>query len=257
MTAVDPYATMFAMAECSIASPVGLGTVIHSFIAASVMAQSQVPMVECDECPVPVTTETCCIALKIACYSHSANHVITPGEERYLFDVTVCENCCKWEPDECPGNDIIPDPRKCDGYLSLSFTETWGGEICNRVTGSDWEAFLAQQMGIRVTNPTFEGYQCKVEAPKCQTWARTGYILYEEGRTIEVDHYWQLNGKWVNDWSVGSCWLFPCPLAGNPWIVPWTACGQCHSLVTGNMYLDHGCGAAGEIPCPERGPCEE
>jgi hypothetical protein len=206
---------------------------------------------------VPVDSDECCEALPIRCERSNYPPVITPGEIKLDTTVASCTNCCKYEPDTCPGNDGNPPEIVCDA-ASPSFFEHASISLDPRVVShqSELTVAIAQWLGVLQGDRWITGTPCNISAPKCKAFARVTWVKYEADRKITVQLAWRLHGKWG---TVGpppyTCLLYPCPLAGKQWIAGPGACGGGECTGVAVVWLDQGCEEPSEIECPPREPC--
>ena len=115
-----------------------------------------VPWGQCyDYCPHPHDIDPCCSPswMSSTCTrTDSAPIIIWPGVLTYVpskdFEL-VCANCCKWKPTDCPGNDINPNPRTCEGTTGITFTESITKTIGGSITVSMKAVELALEGGIK------------------------------------------------------------------------------------------------------------
>jgi hypothetical protein len=152
-------------------------------------------MGECEACPVPVSSEYCCTAVAIWCFRADLPGVVSPGIADTLVEVAVCPNCCKYEPDECPGNDENPDPRVCPTFTP-TYCQTLSITLDPRIIDTS-SAGYSLRSALGYQPPTCRGgSSCAFQSPKCEVWARTSWTAVEYGRSVTVTHHWELAGKY-------------------------------------------------------------
>jgi hypothetical protein len=179
--------------------------------------------------------------------------VINPGiltfipSEDFVFE---CPNCCKFYPNECPGNDINPQKRRCELVPALTFSESISLNVSGSITISIYavEAKLEAGIGVVRGSEISVSLTCPIDAPKCKNVACKPRISYLRDRLVRVDHEWTMSGTWMS-------WGCPCPIAGNPWVV--SNCRRDSSWASGNKLVAATCGNLFEMECPPRTPCPE
>jgi hypothetical protein len=165
-----------------------------------------------------------------------------------------CPNCCKFEPDECPGNSFLPNPRECEISPSISYTESIDLSISSSVTIGikPVEVKLESAVGVQKGAEVHVELRCPLLTPKCMSNACKPRIEVRENRKAHVDHTWQAVGRWITDPDCST----PCPIAGNKWIIGPGACLTATSYAVGDGILLADCGQIYQVPCPPRIPCE-
>ncbi len=226
-----------------------------------VFGQFAVPWGECDsQCPYsvwPQDVDPCCSPslLTATCTrTDSPPIVVVPGVYTKYPPPNgieiVCENCCKFKPNDCPGNDINPDPRQCSGTTGISFTESISKNVSGAITFAKGAVELSLEAGIGVTSGSEVTLTitCPLSTPKCKSSASFSYIRYLKGRKVKINHTWSASGAWISYYCT-------CPIAGNTWNVPASACNSATSTAIGDVIVGLVCGSPFEKPCPEQSPC--
>lgn len=234
-----------------------LGAAAIMSLSGDALGQVTVPWTQCyARCSHPRDVDPCCSPswITATCTRFDSKPVVVfPGTPVAIpsddFEF-ICENCCKFEPDECPGNDINPPMRECVLNPSLTFTESISLSVSGSITVSIRAVELALEGGVGVTRgrEASVSLTCPLSAPKCKSVACKPRINYLANRSVRVDHTWTAKGAWINY----GC---TCPIAGNVWIVPTTACSVDSSTAVGDKLVSAVCGSPYAKECPERAPC--
>lgn len=241
-----------------------IGWCTHSAFAQNFEDGVRVPLWQCyRRCPqFHDDDEGCCTPnwINAECRRiDSAPVVIFPGVTTVIpgpnFDF-YCENCCKYDPDECPGNDVNPAVRHCELQPAYSFTETISKSISSAITASIEivHAKLEAGVGVSASQARSVTLTCTLDAPKCRAVRSQPRITYRAAQRVRVDHWWIARGTWgtvPQPWCEGH----PCSVAGLIWEIPSQYCGMTQSFATGNVLVSAGCGSPQEYACPPRSPC--
>lgn len=216
----------------------------------------QAPLAECGPCPVPEASHLCCVAAASLCQRADLPGAIVEGTPRLDQAVVGCTNCCKYEPDSCPGNDLVPEMRTCEvacPNVCQSLSVILDPRIINPGSLAAYlDGYFGIVGGMDCENP---GYVCTVTAARCEAWGLVAWTKSVQGRSVAITHYWQLSGKWVT-LDVEPCVSYtPCPYAGNVWVVGHQYCGVGESSAVADMWLESGCEDPVKLECPEREPC--
>lgn len=236
-------------------------TCLQMIAAAGCFAQGvTVPVAQCyDRCPHPHDVHPCCSPswpTATCTRFDSAPVVVYEGDKVYIpsedFEFR-CENCCKFEPDECPGNYANPAVKHCELDVSISYTESITLSVSAGVTVniSAVELSLESGVGVTVGSEITATLHPELDAPKCTAVASQPRITVRANRAVRVDHTWQVQGKWITWPGCGSA----CPNAGTTWIIPATSCDQDSSTAIGNKIMSATDGSPYPVDCPERAPC--
>lgn len=221
-----------------------------------------VPILECyDHCAHPRDIDPCCSPNWSAatCFRFDSPPIVINPGTLTIFPAMgfefICENCCKFKPNECPGNDINPDPRNCAMSPAISWSESISLSVSASISTKVEAVTIALQSAIGVVKgmEASATLTCPLSSPKCKSVACDPSIAYMAGRSVRIDHTWQAVGAWINYGGVGCTGL--CPIAGSPWIVGTGACWQNSSYATGDDLIYAKCGSPREKPCPPRFPC--
>lgn len=220
------------------------------------MAQGTYP-VAISECTcLPPTTDfpACCEALiASATCVRIDDPVITvnPGLKVHLDGPpNDCPNCCKYTPDECPGNDGVPAYVECIPSISFSFTNTFQENIGTHFgVSAVVEASLETAAGVSRSTQITCSVSCPVKTPKCRFYTRTPWLDYAKDRQFSIRSRWKLSGIWTTKPNSGPC---ACTLTA--WNIVGGACGDDISTITASVCVATGCTQPTEKRC-EPTPC--
>lgn len=245
-------------------SVIGIGVSLLALVAEASGQGVTVPIIQCyNNCAHPQDVNTCCSPNWFAatCTRFDSAPVVVFAGTETVFPGSgyehECANCCKYKPNECPGNDIYPEKRDCFITPALTWTESISLSVSASVTigAGAVESKLQAGVGVVLGSEATVSFTCPVSAPKCKSVATQPSISFLAGRSARIDHTWQASGVWINYPGVGCNGV--CPIAGNPWIVGTSGCWQTYSTAIGDDLLTSKCGSLYPKECPDPDPCSE
>ena len=213
-----------------------------------------VSITECTCSPPTTDNPACCEALiaNATCVRIDDPVVtVNPGLKVHLDGPpNDCPNCCKYTPDECPGNDMVPEFVDCTPSLTFSFTNTYMENIGTHFGASAIvETALETAAGVSRSTQVTCSVACPVKTPKCHFYTRTPWLDYAKDRQFSIRSRWKLSGTWTTKPMSGSC---GCTLT--IWNIVGGACGDDTSSITASVCTATGCTQPMEKRC-ETFPC--
>ena len=218
------------------------------------MAQGGVPVTEC-ACPLPTaSTPPCCEALLANAKCTRIDGpvvVVNPGIRIHLDGPpNECSNCCKFIPDDCPGNDLVPKFRECVPSIAFTFVSTVEEIISTRIGAvSIVEGALESAAGLGSSSQLSCSVGCPVTVPKCKKLTTTPWLDYSKDRMFSITSNWTLAGFWTTSRTTPPS---PCTCTLTRWNKP---CGQDISTITASVCVATGCSAIKELPCEDVPEC--
>ena len=251
------FCLVFAQGEISVAKadPIPPPITVSQPVSPPAPRVVAVPISECSSCAFP-NPSGCCSFVALGCTRTDSGPIITvPGVPKIMMRIdTDCYNCCKFKPEECPGNVNIPVQRNCTIPYTVSDIQSASVSLASvigataginalEITGDLSEAVC----GARVPTPYTFTVSCGLWAARCKAAMNSTLFSRRIGRTAIMRHSWNINGLVLqNNPANGPACTPPCPFHAQPFD---RYCNSALSIGVGATKLEGGCSGRKPLDC--------